>query len=97
VDEVSLSCAFVQENTPLHELYKLGQFQPPNLWSIIEVIEKTAHLGPVRIGSFDDEPPPIAKPHNCPNCNAVISCAIEKYRQTQDPKVFAGLNCSCKK
>jgi len=96
IDEVSLSCAFVQENTALHELYQLGQFQPPTLWSIIEVIEKTAHLCPVRIGHFDDEPPPIAIPQNCPKCNEKVLTAIENYRQTHDLQVFAELNCECK-
>ncbi|MCX6745942.1 MAG: archaeosine biosynthesis radical SAM protein RaSEA [Candidatus Parcubacteria bacterium] len=97
VDEVSLSCAFVQEGTLLHELYQSGEFQPPTLWSIIEVIQRTAHLGPVRIGSFDDDPPPIAKPHNCGECDHEILVAIEHYRQTQDPTIFTGLNCACKK
>jgi len=97
VDEVSLSCAFVQQNTPLHELYKLGQFQPPTLWSIIEVIQKTADLGPVRIGSFDDEPLPIAQPHNCGQCDPELLVAIEHYRLHQDPAIFTGLTCACKK
>ena len=104
VDEVSLSCAFVQENTMLANLYEQGKFLPPKLWSIIEVIKKTAGLGPVRIGHFDDEPPPIAIPHNyqydnekipCPDCNQRVMAAIAKYRETHDVTVFDGLHCSC--
>ena len=97
VDEVSLSCAFVQEGTLLHELYVRNEFQPPTFWSIIEVIQRTAHLGPVRIGSFDDDPPPIAQPHNCGQCDAELLVAIEHYRLHQDPIIFAGLTCTCKK
>ena len=96
VDEVSLSCAFVQAGTLLHKLYQAGKFQPPKLWSIIEVIQKTASLGPVRIGSFDDEPPPIAQPHNCGHCDSELLVAIEHYRLHQDPLIFTGLTCRCK-
>ena len=97
VDEVSLSCAFVQEWTMLHELYQAGKFQPPTLWSIIEVIQRTAQLGPVRIGSFDDDPPPIAKPHNCGECDFGVLVAIEDYRLYLDPIFFDGRTCDCKK
>jgi len=104
VDEVSLSCAFVQANTLLEKLYKKGEFAPPKLWSIIKVITETSKLGPVRIGHFDDEPPPVAIPHNyrhgkeqslCPVCNKKVMEAIEHYRQTHDTRVFNPLSCSC--
>lgn len=104
VDEVSLSCAFVQANTMLEQLYREGKFVPPKLWSIIRVITKTALLGPVRIGHFDDEPPPIAIPSNyrhnnpkaiCPSCNEKVMAAIKQYRLTHDCRVFNPLRCSC--
>jgi radical SAM enzyme (TIGR01210 family) len=104
VNEVSLSCAFVQANTLLEKLYQEGEFIPPKLWSIIKVIQATAKLCPVRIGHFDDEPPPIAIPHNyrhgneqavCPLCNDKVMKAIEKYRQTHDTGVFNSLHCDC--
>jgi len=97
IDEVSLSCAFVQVGTLLHKLYQRGEFQPPTLWSIIEVIQKTAHLGPVRIGSFDDDPPPIAKPHNCGECDFGVLVAIEDYNLYLNPMFFDGRTCDCKK
>ena len=96
VDEVSLSCAFVQTGTMLYELYQAKKFLPPKLWSIIEVIQKTALLGPVRIGSFDDEPPPIARPQNCDTCNFEINEAIDYYRHTLDLEIFKDLTCDCK-
>jgi len=103
-DEVSLSCAFVQKNTLLEKLYNEGKFVPPKLWSIIKVITKTSRFGPVRIGHFDDEPPPIAIPHNyrhgnpqdiCPLCNQKVMAAIEQYRLTHDSRVFNPLHCTC--
>lgn len=88
VDEVSLSCAFIQPNTLLHKLWKEGKYQPPKLSSIVKVIEATAKYGPVRIGSFDDDPPPIAKPSNMDSSDEMYSRAIHLYRRSHDPKVF---------
>lgn len=96
VDEVSLSCAFVQEGTPLHKRYLAGAFQPPTLWSIIEVIRRTVHSLPVRIGSFDDDPPPIATPDSCSFCHDRVMSAIGQYRQSHDPHVFDDLGCQCR-
>ncbi|MBN1325580.1 hypothetical protein JW977_01180 [Candidatus Falkowbacteria bacterium] len=88
IDEVSLSCAFVQKGTPLHALYQRGEFQPPTLRSIVRVIEATHLFGPVRIGSFDDEPPPLAKPSNNDDTDLLYEQAIHLYRRTHDVKVF---------
>ena len=94
-DEVSLSCAFIQEGTPMAEAYRYKEFKPPWLWSIIEVIQRTAHLGPVRIGSFSDSPLPIATPYNCPICSAEVMRVIERYNLSRDVGVFNLLGCSC--
>lgn len=96
-DEVSLSCAFVQEGTSMAEVYHQGKFKPPWLWSIIEVVRRTAHLGPVKIGSFNDNPLPIATPQNCPLCSKKALQAIEAYNNTRSISVFDNLGCSCQK
>ena len=88
VDEVSLSCAFVQKGTHLYQLFQEGLFKPPTLRSIIKVIKETANLGPVRIGSFDDEPPPIAKPSNMDSTDEKFLLAIDLYGRSHDVKVF---------
>ena len=96
VDEVSLSCAFIQRDTLLFKLWNARKFIPPTLWSIIEVIQRTSALGPVRIGSFDDEPPPLEVPHNCQKCNDKVMSAIEFYRSSHYLLIFNGLDCECK-
>lgn len=95
-DEVSLSCAFVQEGTQMAAAYKKGEFRPPWLWSIIEVVYRTAHLGPVRIGSFKDNPPPIDIPHNCPKCSQKVERALQEYNLSRDISIFDQLFCECK-
>lgn len=96
-DEVAMQSAFVQQGTLMAKLYQNNQFRPPWLWSIIEVVKKTSHLGPVYIGKFEDEPPPIAIPHNCPKCSPVVSQKLEHYRQHHNLERLRGLHCDCKK
>lgn len=96
-DEVALESAFVQEGTLMGEIYLRGEFRPPWIWSIIEVLKKTHHLGNIRLGGFEDEPPPIATPSNCPKCSEKIKKVLQIYRETNDIKTLNNLNCNCKK
>jgi radical SAM enzyme (TIGR01210 family) len=96
-DEISLSCAFVQEGTKTAKAYEDGKFRPPWLWSIIEVIRRTKHLGSVRVGSFKDEPLPIAIPNNCSKCSLAIEEALRKYNLIRQISIFDALDCECKK
>ncbi len=95
-DEIALESAFIQEGTLMERLFKEKKFKPPWLWSIIEVIKETHSLGPVHVGGFNDEPPPIAIPQNCPSCSKFVSEAIEKYRQTYNVECIEYLDCTCK-
>jgi len=96
-DEVALESAFIQKGTLMEKLYREDKFKPPWLWSIIEVIKRTKHLGPIYLGGFEDQPPPIAIPSNCRRCSKKIRKALQTYRETNNLKVFNNLYCSCKK
>ena len=94
--EVALESAFVQPNTFVSKLYEAGEFQPPWLWSIIEVLQKVAGFHRTRLGGFLDEPIPIAVPHNCSNCNSHVLYSLQSYRETLSVDNFASLDCECK-
>jgi len=94
-DEVALESSFVQEDTIMHKLFQKGEFKPPWLWSIIEVVRRTYHFGFVQVGGFTDEPPPIAIPNNCPKCSSTILKALQNFREQHDLIVFEGLRCEC--
>jgi len=95
VDEIEISCAFIQENTPMAAAYEKGEFAPPTLWSILKIIELVEkNSWPVCIGRFEDEPQPVAVPSNCPGCTDSISAAIEQYRQTRQLGKIP--NCDCR-
>lgn len=95
VSEVEISCAFIQPGTVMAEAYRRGEFEPPRLWTILEIIrEAIANHWPVSIGGFKDHPPPIAIPANCPICSSHIYEAIERYRWHR--KLDEIPDCSCK-
>lgn len=96
-DEVALEIAFIQENTLMAKLFQEKRYKPPWLWSIIEVIKKTHKAGPIRIGSFNDMPPPIATAENCPLCSLKVKMAIQKFRETNDLSMLNNLDCQCRK
>jgi len=99
IDEVELSCAFIQEGTKMAAAYERGEFSPPTLWTIVEIIRKTASKGlTISIGNFGDEPPPIAIPRNdCPdNCSPEIYRLIDDYRTTGRFDFLRLPNCACR-
>jgi len=95
-DEVALESAFIQKGTKMEVLYNRGEYKPPWLWSIIEVVKNTYHLGTVRIGGFEDEPQPIDIPQNCPKCSSFIMKLFEEYKKSGNVRLFDGLDCECK-
>lgn len=96
VAEIEVSSAFVQPGTAMADAFHRGEFRPPHLWTILKIIGETiANDWPVSIGGFDDEPPPIAVPTNCPDCSPYIHNLIEQFRQT---RILGEIpNCPCRK
>ncbi len=95
-NEVLLESAFIQQGTKMEKLYREGKFQPPWLWSTIEVVRRTSHLGPVYIGGFEDEPPPIAIPHNCQVCSPRLMRSFRDYNESLDVSLLHNGCCVCK-
>jgi radical SAM enzyme (TIGR01210 family) len=96
VKTVSLEAMTVQKYTLVEYLYNNDLYQMPWLWSIVEVIKRTAHLGRVIIGLFKFYPSPDSVPNNCHLCNNKVMDAIIEYNKTLRPDVFNQLQCKCK-
>ncbi|CAM3616554.1 hypothetical protein VA7868_02976 [Vibrio aerogenes CECT 7868] len=96
VDEMMLSCAFVQENTPLESMYKAGTFRPPWLWTILHIIREAQEKSwPLIVGGFNDTPPPVAGPSNCTHCDQILLDMIESSRRNGVlPEVMPPM-CDC--
>ena len=97
VGTVSLEAMTVQKYTLVEYLYNNHLYQMPWLWSIAEVVKRTAHLGKVIIGLFKFYPSPDSVPNNCHLCNHKVMDAIIEYNEKLRPDVFNQLHCKCKK
>lgn len=98
-DVVSISCGSVQKGSVLYDKWKQGNYRPPWLWSIAEIIKETHSIGFVRIGTFEDEPMPIDFPRNCGQCDNNINRYLDSFRESHDLLYISQCenhNCRCK-
>ena len=96
VDEIALSCAFVPPGTYLEEKYKKGEFRPPWLWTILKIMETAQKNNwPLSVGGFEDYPPPVAIPNNCPECDDNLYGLFDHYRQQGKVPSDTDYRCSC--
>ena len=96
-DQIAFEAALIQKDTPMGNAYESGEFKPPWMWSIVEVLRKTHHLGNTQVGKFKDEPPPVAGPKNCSQCTDFFHELFARYRVTRNIAVFENADCSCRK
>lgn len=96
VDEIALSCAFVPPGTDLEEKYNAGEFRPPWLWTIIEIVKiAQKNNWPLSLGGFEDYPPPIAIPNNCSKCDNDMYDLLDHYRQQGSVSLDINYDCNC--
>lgn len=94
---ISIEGCTIQDYTLPQFLHLKGEYRTPWLWSIIEVLKQTAHLGKIIVGLFQFYPSASQVPHNCTCCNDYVLERIKDYNRTLDKNVFDNLTCECKK
>jgi radical SAM enzyme (TIGR01210 family) len=100
----ALEPVFVQKGTALYADFVDGRYQPPWLWSVVEVLRRSAGLAldGLRVGTPDEFPPPMAIRENRDGKGARCGCSdetemrIAQFNKTRDASVFDGLECGCR-
>jgi hypothetical protein len=91
---VSMNPCNVQRFTMVDELFYQGGYRPPWLWSVAEVLERTAETDAIvvsdPVGHGSDR-----GPHNCGDCDDRVQRAIKDFDLRQDPSVFGQVSCEC--
>jgi radical SAM enzyme (TIGR01210 family) len=91
---VSMNPCNVQRYTMVDELFFRGGYRPPWLWSVAEVLERTADVDAIvvsdPVGHGSDR-----GPHNCGECDDRVQRAIKDFDLRQDPTVFEQVSCEC--
>ncbi|MFB6093863.1 MAG: archaeosine biosynthesis radical SAM protein RaSEA [Halanaeroarchaeum sp.] len=91
---ISMNPTNVQRYTMVDDLHFRGGYRPPWLWSVADVLERTADVDAIvvsdPVGHGSDR-----GPHNCGECDDRVETAIEDFDRRQDPSVFEEVSCSC--
>jgi radical SAM enzyme (TIGR01210 family) len=94
---VSLEACTYQKYTLTEYLFDNGLYQLPKLWSILDVVKKTHHLGKLIVGLFQFYPSPEHVPYNCNKCSNRVLDAIKDYNRTLQIKALEDIDCNCRK
>lgn len=95
-DTISINPVNVQAGTEVERLWRRGDYRPPWLWSLVEVLKAAKEGTDVRVFS---SPSGAATPrgvHNCGKCDQDVLGAIKRFSFSQDPKELDGLDCACR-
>jgi radical SAM enzyme (TIGR01210 family) len=93
---VSLEGMTRQRYTLIDYLAQQGRYSLPWLWTLVEIVRRTAHLGQVAVSTFRFYPSPESVPGNCHLCNERVLAAIVRYNETLDVHALDGLDCECR-
>ena len=92
-DTVSFNPVNVQSRTIVDRLFRRGEYRPPWLWSVVEVLERTRDLN-AHVKSHPTAGGMVRGAHNCGTCDRRVVNAIEEFSLGLRDD-FADLSCPC--
>ncbi len=93
-EQISLNPMNIQRNTLVEYLWSRGEYRPPWLWSVVEVLERTHGAG--EIVSYPTAGGTKRGAHNCGKCDDRVLKAIYEYSWHQDLSYLQDLDCKCR-
>lgn len=92
---VAFQPVFVAPGTALEKAFLAGQYRPPSLWSVVEVVRRTHALGEILVGLSDEGLEPHMLPAGCERCTPTLRHALAAYNRARDLAVLQTLRCDC--
>lgn len=92
-DTISFNPVNIQSRTIVDRLYRRGEYRPPWLWSVVEVLERSRDLN-AHVKSHPTAGGLRRGAHNCGRCDRQVVRAIEEFSLALR-KDFADLACDC--
>ncbi len=94
---ISINLCNVQKGTLIEYLWERGEYRPPWLWSIVEILKRTKQEFP-HLTITSDPVGAGAKrgPRNCRECSGQVADAIRAFSLSQNLRDLEGLECDCK-
>jgi len=95
-DEISINPVNVQKFTLIERIWKKGDYRPPWLWSLIEVLSRCAGKVNARLMSSPSGGGTQRGAHNCGECDSGVLKAIERFSFSQNIKDLNADTCRCR-
>jgi radical SAM enzyme (TIGR01210 family) len=96
-DEISINPVNVQKFTAIERQWKKGDYRPPWIWSLMEVMKKCAGNVSARLMSSPSGGGTQRGVHNCGTCDASALGAVESFSFSQNIKEIDRISCDCKR
>jgi radical SAM enzyme (TIGR01210 family) len=93
-DTISFNPVNVQSRTLVDRLFRRGEYRPPWLWSVVEVLERTRDLK-AHVKSHPTAGGMARGAHNCGKCDREVIDAIEEFSLGLRSS-FDDVSCACK-
>lgn len=97
VSRISFNPLNVQKATLAEYLWRKGEYSPPWLWSIVEILEKTRRKVKIPVLSHPTAAGKQRGAHNCGECDSKVYHGIINFSATQNGEHLESLNCNCRK
>ncbi|MCL2607849.1 MAG: archaeosine biosynthesis radical SAM protein RaSEA [Methanomassiliicoccaceae archaeon] len=94
-DEISLNPVNVQRFTPLERMWKRGDYRPPWIWSLTEVLKRCSGSVGSRLMSSPSGGGSQRGVHNCGVCDKDVLTSIERFSFSQNIKDLEAVSCDC--
>lgn len=95
-ESVSVNPVNVQRDTVVDALWRRGNYRPPWLWSLVEVLRQGREGTSVRVLSSPSGGGTSRGAHNCDECDRKILDSVQRFSFSQDLDDLGGLECGCR-
>lgn len=95
-ESISINPINVQKDTIVEKLWHRGDYRPPWLFSLVEVLKAGKALTEKRVFSSPSGAGSLRGVHNCEKCDASFIEAVKRHSFSQDVKEFENLDCECR-
>ncbi len=96
LEALSFNPISVHKNTLVERLWQDGDYRPPWLWSVAEVLKRADAVANCQIHSDVVAGGKPRGAHNCGECDEDVLRAIDAHKKTGDVDVFDRVDCECK-
>ncbi|MFH1435420.1 MAG: hypothetical protein ABIJ56_06860 [Pseudomonadota bacterium] len=93
---MALQPAFVAAGSALEREHKSGNYRLISLWTVVDIVLKTAPLVPTHVALWDEGLSGGRVPEGCEACSDAIRSAIREFNTTGSTSVLKKLSCSCR-